>query len=126
MDLIITDFIKCFEFWENFEEIERYSSGEMKAVGLPEMMDIKGGHEQILMAEKNEVRVGVEKSWPLPLTTEQEDPGVSCPYQQTRPNGAIAASGSKILPLHYLKILGDSETKLNIFLAQVRAQTVAS
>lgn len=45
---------------------------EMKAVGLLEVMDIKGGPEQVLRAKKNKVRLGVEKPWPLPLTAKQK------------------------------------------------------
>lgn len=44
----------------------------MKTVGLPEVMDIKGGPEQVLMAKKNKVRLGVEKPWLLPLTAKQK------------------------------------------------------
>lgn len=44
----------------------------MKAGGLPEVMDIKGGHEQVLMAEKSKVRSGLQKPWPLPLTAKQK------------------------------------------------------
>lgn len=44
----------------------------MKAVGLPEVMDIKGGPEQVLTDKKNKVRLGVERPWPLPLTAKQK------------------------------------------------------
>lgn len=44
MDLIITDFIKYLSFELDFEGLERLSTKEMKAVGLPKGMDVKVGH----------------------------------------------------------------------------------
>lgn len=53
MRLIITAFIKCLIFVQNFEGVGRYSTREMKAVDLPEVMDVNGGYERVLLAEKN-------------------------------------------------------------------------
>ena len=52
VDLIITGFIKCLGIVLDFEGLERSSTKDVKAVGLPKGMDDKGGHEQVLMAKK--------------------------------------------------------------------------
>lgn len=59
MDLIITDFIKYLSFELNFEGLERLSTKEMEAVGLPKGMDVKVGHGWVLMAGRAKSKVGL-------------------------------------------------------------------
>lgn len=90
---IITDFTKGLRFGQNFEGVKRHATKEIEAVGLPERMDLRTGHEQILRQRRT--RSQLDLSLGLYVYLPSSDSRTSFPPQQIRLKGAAASSGSE-------------------------------